>query len=48
MAVRELRVLVPVTVFEKLVAIEQRVGVRKEDLILRAIVKVIDEFGGGG
>ncbi|MEM2566922.1 MAG: hypothetical protein QXH20_00400 [Candidatus Bathyarchaeia archaeon] len=48
MAVRELRVLVPVSVFEKLVAIEQKVGVRKEDLILRAIVKVIDEFGGGG
>lgn len=45
MASRELRVVVPVRIFELLEKAEQKAGVKKEDLIMRALIKVLEEFG---
>jgi len=41
--IRELRIMVPRKVYEKLEELEKRLNVRKEDIILRALVKVIEE-----
>jgi len=47
MATRDIRIIIPVTVWEKLDKIERKTGVTKEDLIMRAIVRIIEEFEGG-
>jgi len=41
--IRELRILVPKKVYDKLEDLEKRLNVRKEDVILRALVKTIEE-----
>jgi len=43
---KQLMILVPDRVFDALDRIEKTHGYKKEDLIIRAIVKVIEEFGG--
>jgi len=43
---KQVIMVLPDRVFEALDKIEKKSGYRKEDLILRAIVKVIDEYGG--
>lgn len=41
--IKELRLMVPKRVYDKLEDLEKRLNVRKEDIILRALVKVIEE-----
>jgi hypothetical protein len=45
LAVRKLEVVVPSRVYELLEKCEQKSGVKKEDLLMRAVVKVLEEFG---
>lgn len=45
MAVKRLELMVPAKLFELLDRAEQKTGIRKEDLIARALIKVIEEFG---
>ncbi|MEM1530989.1 MAG: hypothetical protein QXI05_05615 [Candidatus Bathyarchaeia archaeon] len=47
MAAKEIRILVPAQIYDALRRVEERTGVKMEDLIMRALVKVIEEFGGG-
>jgi len=37
--------LVPKKIYDKLEELEKRLGVSKEDIVLRAIMKVIEEMG---
>ncbi len=43
--VKEIRLLVPRKIYDKLEEIEKRLGVSKEDIVLRAIMKVLEEMG---
>jgi len=45
MSARKLELYVPVRIFEMLDRIEKNKGIKKEDLIMRSIVKVLEEFG---
>ena len=47
MSARELRIVVPQRIWVMLEKVEQKKGVRKEDILMRALVKVIEEFLGG-
>jgi hypothetical protein len=42
---RKLEVVIPSRIWELLEKCEQKSGVRKEDLIMRSLTKVIEEFG---
>ena len=42
----ELKVLLPKKLHDKLEELEKKLGITKEDIVARAIVKVIEEFGG--
>jgi len=42
----ELRILVPKKIVEKLDKIEKKLNIRKEDLILRALVELVERYGG--
>lgn len=44
-AVRKLEIVVPSRLWDMLEKCEQKSGVRKEDLLMRALIKVIEEFG---
>jgi len=46
MASRKLEIIIPARVWERLEKIEKKTGIRKEDLLMRALIKVIEEFGG--
>jgi len=46
MASRKLEIIIPAKLWDRLERIEKKAGVRKEDLLMRALVKVIEEFGG--
>jgi len=41
-----MEIMIPATIWERLDKIEQKQGIRKEDIIMRALVKVMDEFEG--
>ncbi len=41
----EIRIVVPARLYDKLEEIEKKLGVTKEDIILRAITKIIEELG---
>jgi len=41
---RELRVLVPNQVYERILKICKEIGATPQDLLMRAIVKVLEEF----
>jgi hypothetical protein len=45
MASRKLEIVVPSRIWELLEKCEQKAGVKKEDILMRAVVKVIEEFG---
>jgi hypothetical protein len=45
MGARKLEIVIPAKVWELLERVEQKAGVRKEDVLMRAVVKVIEEFG---
>jgi len=40
-----LEIIVPAKIAELLQRAEDKTGIRKEDLIMRALIKVIEEFG---
>lgn len=42
--VKELKLYVPDEVYKRIEKIENELGISKQDLILRALVKVIEEF----
>jgi len=46
MAARKLEIIIPNKVWQKLDNIEKKQGIKKEDLLMRALVKVIEEFEG--
>ena len=48
MATKKLEVIIPARIWERLDKIEKELGIRKEDILMRALVKVIEEFEGGG
>jgi hypothetical protein len=45
MGARKLEIVVPAKIWEMLEKVEQKAGVTKEDILMRAVVKVIEEFG---
>ena len=42
---KELRILIPDKIWEKLEIVEKKYGVSKETVVMRAIVKVLEEVG---
>jgi len=40
-----LEIIIPARIWEKMERIEKRTGIRKEDLLMRSLVKVLEEFG---
>jgi len=44
MMVNRLELVIPPRIWERLVRIERKAGIRKEDLVMRALVRVIEEF----
>lgn len=44
MASKVLQIVVPAKLYDRLVQCSKKSGVSKEDLIMRALVKVIEEF----
>jgi len=46
MTARRFEIVVPSRVWDRLVKVEEETGISKEDLLMRALVKVIEEFGG--
>jgi len=41
----ELKIVLPTKLYKKLEELEKKLGVTKEDIVARAIVRVIEEFG---
>jgi len=46
LAAYHLEIVVPARVWELLQKCEEKTGIKKEDLVMRAVVKVIEEFLG--
>jgi len=46
MGARKLEIVVPARIWDRLTKVEEETGITKEDLLMRALVKVIEEFGG--
>jgi len=44
LASRRLEILIPAKLYEELEVIEKKSGIRKEDILMRALIKVIEEF----
>jgi hypothetical protein len=42
---RKLEIVVPSRIWELLEKCEQKSGIKKEDLLMRSLIKVIEEFG---
>lgn len=47
MAVRRLEIVIPSQIWDKLEKIERKTGITKEDLVMRGLVKVMEEFERG-
>jgi len=43
---RRLEIVVPSRIWDRLSEVEAETGISKEDLLMRALVKVIEEFKG--
>jgi len=43
-APRKLEIVVPARIWERLERVEAKTGIKKEDILMRALVKVIEEF----
>jgi len=41
---RKLEIVVPSRIWERLERVEAKTGIKKEDILMRAVVKVIEEF----
>jgi len=39
--------VIPSRIWERLDKVEKKTGIRKEDILMRALIKVIEEFGEG-
>jgi len=39
-----LEIVVPARIWERLIRVEEKTGISKEDIIMRSIVRVIEEF----
>jgi hypothetical protein len=48
MSIRKLEIVVPQKIWDTLEKIEHEQGIRKEDILMRALVKVLEEFKTGG
>jgi len=46
LATRVLQIVVPAKLYDRLVQCSKKSGISKEDLIMRALIKVIEEFEG--
>jgi hypothetical protein len=46
LSAHKLEVIIPSRIWEQLEKIEQKAGIRKEDVLMRAVIKVIEEFQG--
>jgi len=46
MGARKLELVIPARVWDKLSEVESKTGISKEGLLMRALVKVIEEFEG--
>jgi len=44
MGARKLEIVVPSRIWDRLTRVEEKTGITKEDLLMRALVKVIEEF----
>jgi len=44
MGARKLEIIVPARIWDRLNKCEKRAGIKKEDLLMRAVIKVIEEF----
>jgi len=44
LATKVLQIVVPARLYERLVRCSKKSGISKEDLIMRALIKVIEEF----
>lgn len=44
---KELRILIPEKLYEKLDKIEKEIGIRKEDIFLRTLIKIVETYLGG-
>jgi len=42
---RKLEIFIPKKLYDELEAVERKTGVRKEDILMRALIKVIEELG---
>jgi len=47
LSAKRLEVIIPVTIWDRLDKIEKVKGIRKEDILMRALIKVIEEFEEG-
>jgi len=41
---RKLEIVIPARIWDRLSEVEAKTGISKEDLLMRALVKVIEEF----
>jgi len=41
---RRLEIVVPSRIWERLNRVEAKTGIKKEDLVMRAMIKVLEEF----
>lgn len=48
MSLKKMEIMIPETIYLRLEKIEQKKGIRKEDILMRTLVKVIEEFEAGG
>jgi len=44
MGARKLEIVVPHRIWERLERCEQKTGIKKEDLLMRSLIKVLEEF----
>jgi len=44
MSAKRIELIVPSPFYDRLVAVAKRKGIRLEDLVLRALVKIVEEF----
>jgi len=42
MAVRELKLIIPARLWDKLNELEERAGIRKEDIVARALINIVE------
>jgi len=46
MGARKLEIIIPSRIWDRLENVERKTGITKEDILMRAVIKVIEEFEG--